>query len=180
MSKYTDNLINPIINASKDKSSWEKAVEEWEIVSCAIDYSNRSTCICGKENIRYLYTIRNKHTGICFYPIGSSCISKFGRKDLIKQANNLKTLIDLRHLIEEGTKIELNAKYFTAKFILYLHENKVFNPNKYNNYNADSDCAFALKMFRKRNTLSNKQKYRLDKILQYSIIPYIMSNQNIY
>ena len=39
-------------------------------------------CVCIKEHIRYLYTIRNELTGRTIYPIGSSCIKKFHRNDM--------------------------------------------------------------------------------------------------
>ena len=58
-SAYVKNLIMTVINHS-ESSCWEDAVTEWEIYDCEEDDSCSSECICGKENIKYLYTIRNE------------------------------------------------------------------------------------------------------------------------
>ncbi len=55
---------------------------EWEIIDCEEDESCSEMCICGKENIKYLYTIKNIYNANILFPIGSSCIKKFDRKDL--------------------------------------------------------------------------------------------------
>ena len=78
-SAYVKNLIMTVINHS-ESSCWEDAVTEWEIYDCEEDDSCSSECICGKENIKYLYTIRNKLNDEKLYPIGSSCIRKFNRR----------------------------------------------------------------------------------------------------
>ena len=64
---YTENLIATVIDYS-ESNNWESAVTEWEIYDCEEDESNSETCICGKENIRYLYTIRNILNGNELFP----------------------------------------------------------------------------------------------------------------
>ncbi|MBT9168302.1 MAG: hypothetical protein DDT19_01647 [Syntrophomonadaceae bacterium] len=55
---------------------------EYEVFDCEEDETLESSCICGKEELWYLFTIRNTRNGNLFYPIGSSCIKKFERDDL--------------------------------------------------------------------------------------------------
>ena len=51
-----------VINNS-ESDNWQEAVTEWEIYDCEEDDSCSEECICGKENIKYLYTIRNVYNG---------------------------------------------------------------------------------------------------------------------
>lgn len=73
---YTDNLIGTVIGLSV-ADDWEGARREWEIVGCEVDETHSATCVCGKEGLRYVYTIANTETGETLSPIGSSCIKKF-------------------------------------------------------------------------------------------------------
>lgn len=58
MSQYRENFINTILENSIG-NDWESAVMEWEIEDCIEDEELKSSCICGKENLRYLFTIHN-------------------------------------------------------------------------------------------------------------------------
>jgi len=77
---YTDNLIGTVIGLSV-ADDWEGARREWEIVGCEVDETHSATCVCGKEGLRYVYTIANTETGEILSPIGSSCIKKFEQSD---------------------------------------------------------------------------------------------------
>ena len=79
--QYYENLIKKVIELS-ESNIWERAVQEWEIFDCEIDDSLTESCVCGKEHLRYLFTIRNIKNGNELYPIGSTCINKFDRDDL--------------------------------------------------------------------------------------------------
>ena len=59
---YTDNLIGTVIGLSV-ADNWEGARREWEIVGCEIDETHSATCVCGKEGLRYVYTVANTETG---------------------------------------------------------------------------------------------------------------------
>lgn len=87
-----------------------------------------------KENLRYLFTIRNRKTSISLYPIGSTCIEKFGRDDLDSEVNVQLDMYHLVHAIESGERIELTSKYFSKKLLLALYEEGAFAPNQYNGY----------------------------------------------
>ena len=74
MNDYQNNLIFTIINKSR-ASTWEDAVNEWDIIDCYEDNSLTSSCICGKEHIKYCYTIMNRFNNTKLFPIGSHCIN---------------------------------------------------------------------------------------------------------
>ena len=74
-------LIKKVLENSVS-DSWVEAVSEWDIFDCELDYEQQSKCICGKENIKYLFTIKNKSNDLTLFPIGSEGIKKFGRSDL--------------------------------------------------------------------------------------------------
>lgn len=67
---YTDNLIGTVIGLSV-ADDWEGARREWRIVGCEVDETHSATCVCGKEGLRYVYTIANTETGETLSPIGS-------------------------------------------------------------------------------------------------------------
>lgn len=77
---YTDNLIGTVIGLSV-ADDWEGARREWRIVGCEVDETHSATCVCGKEGLRYVYTIANTETGETLSPIRSSCIKKFEQSD---------------------------------------------------------------------------------------------------
>lgn len=57
---YTDNLIGTVIGLSV-ADDWEGARREW--IGCEVDETHSATCVCGKEGLRYVYTIANTETG---------------------------------------------------------------------------------------------------------------------
>ena len=70
---YVRKLIMTVINNS-ESDNWQESVTEWKIYYCEEDDSCSEECICWKENIKYLYTIRNVCNGRVLFQIGSSCI----------------------------------------------------------------------------------------------------------
>ena len=83
---YMERLIKTVIELSHG-NDWDTAVVEWEIIDCEEDSTLSESCICGKEHLFYLFTIKNIITGSTLFPIGSSCIKKFGRDDLNDEAS---------------------------------------------------------------------------------------------
>ena len=119
-SSYYQNLIKRVLEASTT-DNWEIAVREWDIVDCEEDEEHASECVCGKENLRYLFTIRNRETGRSLYPIGSSCIEKFERDDLDYEVDVQMDMYRLAHAMEEGTnrinfKVLLRRNYYIALY----------------------------------------------------------------
>lgn len=98
---YTDHLIGTVIEFSV-ADDWEGARREWEVVGCEIDETHSATCICGKEGLRYVYTIANTETGEILSPIGSSCIKKFEQSDMDEELAGWQQAIKL---MEEAARI---------------------------------------------------------------------------
>lgn len=98
---YTDNLIGTVIGLSV-ADDWEGARREWEIVGCEVDETHSATCVCGKEGLRYVYTIANTETGETLSPIGSSCIKKFEQSDMDEELAGWQQAIKL---MEEAARI---------------------------------------------------------------------------
>lgn len=141
MGNYRETLIQTVLDSSVSKS-WMSAVYEWEIEDCIEDDLNKSSCICGKENIKYLYTIHNMKNGEILKPIGSTCIKKFNRVDLNEQTTINEKLFKLLHAIKENRFISLNSEFFSKKLLRYLYEEGVFKPTQYNKFNGENDYNF--------------------------------------
>lgn len=172
--QYYENLIKGVLELSENHT-WEQAVKEWEICDCEIDEALTESCVCGKEHLKYLFTIRNTENGNELYPIGSTCINKFGREDLDYEISVYKAMFRLIHAVENKERIELNSDYFTRDLLCYLYYNDAFKPNKYNYFDGENDCDFLLTMFNKRNKdqISVLYRKKIDAIILNSIIPFI-------
>lgn len=171
---YTDNLIKNVIILSTNKT-WEKAVQEWEIVDCEIDDSLSESCVCGKEHLKYLFTIRNINNGNELFPIGSTCINKFERDDLNAEISVYEDMFQLVRAVKNKEHIELNAKYFSRKLLGYLYCNNVFKPNIYNDFEPENDYRFLLEMYNKRNKdeISDAKQRKINAIIATSILPFV-------
>lgn len=169
-----NNLIERVLNASAS-NYWDEAVLEWEIVDCEEDRRCTSFCICGKEHIKYLYTIRNIKTGNILYPIGSSCIQKFEQDELTEETIIREKLFKLFHAIRSRERIELSSKYFSRNLLKYLYDNGVFVDSKYNSFDGYNDYRFMLDMFnkRKKTDISEAQIRKINGLIAYSIKPFL-------
>lgn len=173
-SPYYRNLIKQVVDNS-EASAWEEAIFEWEVFDCEEDESLIASCICGKENLRYLFTIRNIENGNLLYPIGSSCIKKFERDDLNQDASIKEQLFKLLHAIEKNEYITLSSEYFSRKLLGYLYDEGVFQANSYNRYNPEVDFEFLLKIFNKRDkdSITPAQERKIIAIIMGSIRPFL-------
>lgn len=174
MSLYREKLLKAVIEKSESKK-WELAVLEWIIADVEEDENLKSSCVCGKEHLRYLYTIHNEKTGEYIFPIGSQSIKKFGRSDLDEYTTITESMFKLLHAIRNNEFIELTADYFSRKLVLDLYNRGVFEPNNYNYYNGYNDYQFLLKMFNKRDKtlISFSQKRKIRGIIAYTIRPWL-------
>lgn len=177
---YYENLIKAVIDAS-EADTWEMAVLEWEIVDCTEDESAESQCVCKHEGLRYLYKIRNVKNGKKLFPIGSTCIKKFERKDLNEEISIMEQMFVLLHAVEKRERIELSSKYFSRKLLEYLYKKDVFVANKYNGFDGYNDYEFLLKMFNKVNKadISEAQHRKTTAIIMNSILPYLRKELKI-
>ena len=147
---------------------------EWEIVDCEEDDTNSKSCICGKENLYYLFTIRNTINGNTLYPIGSSCIKKFGRTDLNDEASVREKMFKLYHAIENNEFISLSTEFFSRKLIRTLYESGAFDC-EYNGFDGYDDYEFFLDMFNKRDkqSITLRQRGKIRAIIVGSIRPFL-------
>lgn len=173
LSTYYIKLKNAVLELS-DASDWHSAVLEWKIVDVVEDETLSESCVCGKENLRYLFTIQNTINGNILYPIGSSCIKKFERADLNELASVKEQLFKLLHAIENNNFITLSSEYFSRKLLRYLYDNDAFNATTYNDFEPYNDYQFLLDMFNKRNRSVNQEK-KATAIILNSIKPYLQN-----
>lgn len=174
-SKYVRNLIMRVVQNS-ESNLWEEAVIEWEIFDCEEDEFCSEKCICGKENIKYLYTIRNTVNGRTLYPIGSSCIRKFNRADMKEQSSTIEAMFKLLHAVEENRYLSLSSKLFSKKFLYLLYEQGAFD-TEYNGFDGRKDYEFMLKMFNKRDkdSITFYQDKKIKAILLNSVKPFLQN-----
>lgn len=169
-SVYYENLIQRVLDLSH-YDTWQKAVDEWVILSCKEDVQSSSQCVCGKENLRYLFTIKNIINGNILFPIGSSCIKKFDRNELNEQISLCEQMFKLKHAVEENKFITLD--YFSRKLLLYLWKQGAFKPTPYNKYNGENDYKFLLDMFNRRREPTTLQAKKIRGIIFFSVLPFI-------
>ena len=174
-SKYYENLIQRVLDNSEN-TKWDIAVNEWYILSCREDVQASSKCVCGKENLRYLFTIRNLINGNILFPIGSSCIEKFDRNDLKEQLSIYEQMFKLLHAVEENKFITLD--YFSRKLLLFLYNQGAFKPTVYNKLNPKNDYDFLLDMFNRRRKPTPQQEKKIRGIIFNSIIPFLRDKIN--
>ena len=169
----TYNLMHIVIQNSESQQ-WQESVEEWDIVGYEEDNSCESSCICGKEHIKYLFQIRNRFNGNTLYPIGSTCIKKFGRYDLSEEVDIVEGMFKLLHAVRDNKFIELSSEFFSRKLITSLYQDCAFD-TEYNDYDGTADYKFFLKMFNKRDkdSISSKQWAKIRAIIAYSIKPFL-------
>lgn len=166
------DLIGNVINSS-ESSDWEFAVQEWEIIDCEEDETCSGNCVCGKENLKYLFTIRNKINGNILFPIGSSCIKKFGQDELSELTDIYEAEFKLFHAVAQNSFLKLKGGLFTRKLLYHLYQQGAFVGNEYNHHCGRNDYQFILDMFNKRTEPTEKQNQKVIAILLGSIKPFI-------
>lgn len=176
ISAYHKKLVETVLLYS-DADEWTAAADEWSIVAVREDDDQSSSCVCGKENLRYLFTIKNTVNGNILYPIGSSCIKKFGRSDLDEEVTVKEQLFRLLHAVEKGNRLELSAKFFSQKLLRYLYDAGAFKPTAYNGYMPFLDYSFMLDMFNKKSRTALQEKKAIAIILN-SIKPFLQKHLN--
>jgi len=171
-SSYFINLMQTVIDLSV-ADDWYSAVEEWYLYDVEEDEFREESCVCGKEKLLYLFTIRNENNGSTLFPIGSSCIKKFERSDLNEEVAAKEQLFKLLHAIENNEFLSLTSNLFTRKLLLYLYEIGAFAPTAYNRYDPENDYRFMLDMFNKRNRMTVRQESKTTAIILSAIKPFL-------
>ena len=172
-SVYWERLIRRVLELST-ANDWDTAVTEWEIADCEEDNTLSESCVCGKEHLYYLFTIENVVNGNTLFPIGSSCIKKFGREDLDDEVAVREKMFKLYHAVENNQFISLSPEFFSRKILKKLYEDGAFDC-EYNGYDGYDDYEFILKMFNKRDkfSITINQEKKIRAIIVASIRPYL-------
>ena len=171
MTVQFDQLVREVVKQS-ESNNWDEAKTEWNIVNLMEDKTEKSQCICGQPNLRYLYTIKNVKNGNTLFPIGSQCINQFKQDDLNNDVTTYRKLLELQQAVADRKFITLNTEYFSRDVLLYLYENGAFKPNKFNKHNPKNDYNFLLKIFNKHAQPSEKEQKKVTALIMNAIIPF--------
>lgn len=175
MTSKTDYRLIPAVLEQSLSKDWSLAVHEWMIRDCTEDPECATQCICGKEGIRYLFSIKNIKNGNVLFPIGSSCIKKFERSDLTEQVCVYEKLFKLTNEFSKSAYIPFTSDFFSKKLLTFLYNQGAFKPSSFNHGQPIRDYKFLLKMFNKRTPPSTAQKSKINAIIIHSIVPYLKS-----
>lgn len=159
-SQYFKNLIKVVVDNSESKD-WKSAVDEWKIIDVVEDEKLEESCICGKEHLRYLFTIKNEENGRKLYPIGRLCIKKFERKELKYEVNIKEQLFKLLHAVEDNEFLQLSSEYFSRKLLHYLYEAGAFKATQWNDNDPKKTINFYVICLTKRRELKNRIRKQL-------------------
>ncbi len=169
--RYKNNFLHPII-CSSVSNEWESVAREWEIT--VYERVEEDTCICGKEEIKDIYTIRNRINGNELYPIGSRCINKFKSEKMNKDIHAYEKAFNkisngiskLRETIGKGESIKFTARLFSEELIRYLNKEGALD---------DNERQFLLDMTGKRYKRSGERE-QINEIIENRIVPYIQNS----
>ncbi len=154
-------------------ADWHLAVMEWRFLSVGEDLTLQTSCVCGQEGLRYLFTIGNDITGSRLFPIGSKCIKSFGRADLDADIAVRQQLFKLLRAVENNSFITLNSELFSRKLLLHLYELGAFAASPHNRFEPKEDYLFVLKMFNIGLKRTLYQKRKVSAIILQSIKPFL-------
>lgn len=168
-------ILKKVILENSIGDNWEAAVMEWEIRSLREDPSSSSICVCNKKGLRYCFTIQNVKNGRQLHPIGSTCIKKFGRKDLDISVDTWEKMYHLQEDVKKNKYISISSEYFSKSILGYLYQNGAFPPTAYNGGKGENDYELMLKKFNHAK-LTEKQERKVRAILVNQIIPFVRKN----
>ena len=167
--------LKEVIIANSVSDKWEEAVLEWQPIDLEYDPNVDSTCVCGHPNLFFLYRIRNEINGKELFPIGSSCIQRFERKELTAKLVSFESVINIYKAMMGWEPIEFTSKYFSRGLIDHMYERNAFKPTVFNSFNPKNDYLFSKKFFNKRDksVIPSWDWIRMDAIMKHCILPFI-------
>lgn len=167
--------LKEVIIANSESDKWEEAVLEWQPVDLEYDPDVDSTCVCGHPKLFFLYRIRNEINGKELFPIGSSCIQRFERKELTAKLVSFESVISIYKAMMGWEPIEFTSTYFSRGLIDHMYERGAFKPTVFNNCNPKEDYIFSKRIFNKKNKyeIPNYDWMRMDAIMKHCILPFI-------
>ncbi|MCC4509355.1 hypothetical protein LMC05_10155 [Limosilactobacillus reuteri] len=172
MSTSQFEQLTRTVVASSESDDWMSAKDEWTVIGMEEDSTQSEACICGQEDLVYLFTIQNQLNGTKLFPIGSRCINQFKNADLNVQVTTYQALWRLIKAVNAKEYITLDNKFFTRKLLKYLYDNDAFKPNEHNNWDPEQDYKFLLKMFNMRTEPSKKRQAKVKALIMNAVIPF--------
>lgn len=170
-------LARRVMDASAS-GDWASAIDEWDVITVEEDPAGDGVCICGQPELVKLFTIKNARNGNILYPIGSSCVNKFGREDLNRTVNLYKDLLTLRLAVEANEPVAMTSEYFSRAVLGYLYEWGAFTPDQWNHGDGENDYWFLTDMFNKRSKdkITQRQRSKIRMLIRNKIEPFILTD----
>ncbi|MFF2772842.1 hypothetical protein ACFVUP_37665, partial [Streptomyces bacillaris] len=132
-------------------------------------------------DLRWLFTIRNRHNGAVLEPIGSTCVNHFEREDLDRDVSILPRLLAMRTALREGKAITLTTEFFSRALLEYLEDGGAFTPDQWNTADGHEDYWFLLDMFnkRKKEDITSRQRYKIRMLIERKVLPFVDTDQRL-
>lgn len=170
-------LAQAIVSRS-EAGDWEVAVMEWEVVGEQVDYERTMSCVCGQERLKRLFTIRNRANGNVIFPIGSTCILRFGRDDLGRE---VRIRIQLDRLVEgavrlgKGGHVGLKSGLFSRALIEHLWERGAFSSDHRTAFGGHDDYLLLLAAFNRRGEMTDGEAGEVARVIEEDLYPWLRS-----
>lgn len=173
-------LRQAVIDASV-ADRWKSALLEWEVTSVEEHPDSEGECVCGQTNLLWMYTITNEVNDSKLFPIGSSCVNHFGRTELNRQINVFRRLVHLRSTVQAGGRVTMTKDFFSRATLGFLYEEGVFTADEFNHGDGWNDYDFLLKTFgvRDKSTISPKQQWKVRKLLELKVFPFVLEDDRL-
>jgi hypothetical protein len=170
--------LKKVIEANSAANDFYRAVHEWNVTAVEEHPSNEGECLCGQQDLLYMYTIHNQHTGRLLEYIGSTCVQHFKNSALNLQVAVFRGLFELRKKILAGDRISLTTDYFSREILKWLYEEGAFPATTYNGNDGEKDYLFLLDMFNKRNKddISPPRQRKILGLVHYTIKPFVLEH----
>lgn len=177
MAAHSFETLKTVIEENSVAAHFYDAVHEWAVVAVEEHPDCEGECVCGQQNLLYMYTIYNSKNQKELSYIGSQCVHHFERQDLDLQVSVFSQLLALKRAIEDRNKITLTSDYFSRALLDWLFAEGAF-ANERNGNNGEGDYAFFLKMFNKRikADISDAQTKKIWAMLHYQVKPFIQNH----
>lgn len=177
MAAHSFETLKKVIEDNSVAANFHDAVNEWAVVAVEEHPENEGECLCGQQNLLYMYTIYNSEKQETLSYIGSQCVHHFKRQDLDVQVSVFSRLLALKRDIEARKQITLTSDHFSRALVDWLFAEGAFNSER-NGYNGEGDYDFFLKMFNKHNKegISDAQNRKIRAMLNLQVKPFIQNH----
>ena len=141
-------------------NTWEQARQEWDVIGLQ---DATGECVCTQDNLRWLYTISNRHNGNTLHPIGSDCIDHFRQESMTVKA---KTLADYQALCAIHRARGITLSDLKPNRLRSLWRMNCLPKTRWNHGDVVTDYKFLMDMARRRKSMTPKQEVKVDILLR--------------